>query len=505
MISGREIKVLDKNAEFYDVQTIKLMENAGKGVANFIIKELKSKRKDIIIFCGIGNNGGDGFVAARYLSDFYNVIVFLTGKENDIKSSIAKNNFKMLKKIDLKIFDIEYLKDIEKLLLKNSIIIDSILGIGLSGTLRDPYFTIVEKINSIKHKTIISVDVPTGLGTKNSIKPDYTITFHDIKTGMNKQNSGNIKIVDIGIPKKAIEFVGPGELTTYYPKAKSESHKGDNGVVLVIGGGPYIGAPAMSGLSALRTGSDLAFIATPKKAARAITSFSPQLIKPLRLAKETSKLSPNLIVKELNNEENLVTNDIKIIDKFIDKTDCVVIGPGLGSENETKNAIEKIIVKCVKSKKAMVIDADAIKVVGKKPEIIKESVTVITPHAQEFKELTGEKLDNTVETRKKIVKKWAKKLNVTILLKGPIDIISNGYDLKLNDIHNQAMTVGGTGDILAGIIGSLLSKKVEPYNAARIGAFINGSAGNLAFKKRSYGLIATDIIEEIPNVLKKYL
>lgn len=505
MISGREIKVLDKNSEFYGVPTIRLMENAGKGFANFIKNELKPKSKDIILFCGIGNNGGDGFVAARYLSDIYNITVFLTGKEKEIKSSIAKNNFKKLSKKDLDIYNIESLKNIEKLLLKNGVIVDSMLGIGLSGKLREPYLKIVEKISSIKQKTIISVDVPTGLGTKNSIKPDYTITFHDIKTGMSKENSGNIKIVDIGIPKKAIEFVGPGELTTYYPKPKSESHKGENGVVLVIGGGPYIGAPAMSGLSALRTGSDLALIATPKKAARAITSFSPQLIKPLRLAKVTSKLSPNLIVKELNNEEKLVNKDIIIIEKFIDKADCVVIGPGLGSENETRNAIEKIILKCVKSKKAMVLDADAIKMAGKKPDIIKSSISVITPHAQEFMELTGKKLNSIIETRKEIVKKLAKKLNVTILLKGPTDIISNGHDLKLNDIHNQAMTVGGTGDVLAGIIGSLLSKKIEPYNAARIGAFINGSAGNLAFKKRSYGLIATDIIEEIPNVLKKYL
>jgi len=505
MISGKEIKVLDRNAEFYGVPTIKLMENAGKGVANFVIKYLKPKCRDIMVFCGVGNNGGDGFVASRYLSDIYNVTVFLTGREEDIKSSIAKTNFKKLIKKNIEIFDIKSLQDIDKLLLKNGIIIDSMLGIGLSGELREPYYTIVKKISSIKEKTIISVDVPTGIGSKNSIKPDFTITFHDIKKGMNKENSGTIKIVDIGIPKKAIEYVGPGELTTYYPKPKLESHKGENGVVLVIGGGPYIGAPAMSGLSALRTGSDLAIITTPKRAARAITSFSPQFIKPLKLAKKTSTLSPNLIVKELNKEDILVYEDIKIISKFISKADSVVIGPGLGKDNETKNAIEKVIQKCVKLKKSMVIDADAIQFVGKKPDIIKGSFTVITPHAGEFKELTGEKINSSLENRKKIVKKWAKKLQLTILLKGPTDIISNGEGFKLNDIHNQAMTVGGSGDVLAGIIGSLLSKKVEPYNAARIGAFINGTAGNFAFKKRSYGLIATDIIEEIPNVLKKYL
>ena len=266
MKSGKEIKVLDKNAEYYGVPTIELMKKAGKGISDFIKNELKPKNKEIIFFCGVGNNGGDGFVAARYLADKYNVKIFLTGKQKDIKTPISKENFLRLKKTNIEIFDIESLQNIDEILLKKRIIIDSMLGIGLSGELREPYYTIVKKIGSVKNKIIVSIDVPTGLGTNTTIKPDYTITFHDIKNGMNKKNSGNIKIVDIGIPKKAMEYVGPGELITYYPKPKKESHKGDNGVVLVIGGGPYIGAPAMSGLAALRTGSDLVIITTPKKA-----------------------------------------------------------------------------------------------------------------------------------------------------------------------------------------------------------------------------------------------
>ena len=504
MISAAEIKVLDKNAEYHGIPTSTLMENAGKGVADFINKKLKLKNKDIIIFCGTGNNGGDGFVAARYLLENNNVTIFLIGKENDIKTNISKDNFKKLKKIKIKIYDINSLKFIDKILLKNDIVIDSIFGIGLQGNLREPYKSLVNKINKTK-KVIVSVDIPTGLGCDFAIKPNYTVTFHDIKLGMNDKNSGKIIIIDIGIPKNAVEFVGPGELITYYPRPKVDSHKGDNGRVLVIGGGPYIGAPAMSALAALRTGSDLVFVVTPKKAARAITSFSPLLITPERLAKETARLSPNLIVGELNNEEILVLEDVEIIDNYIPKVDTVVIGPGLGSDKKTKNAIEKIILKCAKRSKGLVIDADAIQVVGKKPDIVKYTETVITPHAGEFKELTNVKLENNLSYRKKKVEQWSKELGVTILFKGPTDIISNGKQTKLNNIHNPAMTVGGTGDVLAGIVGSLLSKGVESFNAARIGAFLNGSAGNSAYEKKSYGLIATDIIEEIPSILKKYL
>ena len=503
MISGSEIKVLDKNAEFYDVPTISLMENAGKGVADFINKDLRLKDKKIVIFCGTGNNSGDGLVAARYLSKKHLVTVFLTGKEKDIKTDISKLNFQKLKKTNVKIY---YASDkIDEILKESEIIIDSMLGIGLSGSLRGLYSTIVKKINQNKDKTIISVDVPTGLGTDSSVMPKFTVTFHDIKVGMNKKNSGEIKIVDIGIPKKAINYIGPGELAIYYPRPKKESHKGENGRLLIVGGGPYYGAPALASFAAQRTGADLIYVAVPKKVAKAITSYSPLLIKPVKLAKDLAKFSPTLIVKELTDNDHLVLDDVKIIEPLIKKVDALVIGPGLGSENKTQNAVKEIIKLFVRNNKPIVIDADAIKVVGNNPSILKNGNIVVTPHAGEFKELTGVKLTNNLDDRTKNVKKWAKKLGINIVLKGSVDIVCNGESTKFNDIHNEAMTVGGTGDVLAGIIGGLVSKKVNAFDAARMGVFINGAAGNIAFEERSYGLVATDIIDEIPSVLKKYL
>ena len=501
MITGSEVKVLDINSDFYGVSTINLMENAGKNVADFVMNKLKPKK--ILVLCGTGNNGGDGFVAARHLSKKFEVTVFLTGNPEDIKTDLSKKNFKRLKNV--KIYNITSLEKIDELLDEHDLIIDSMLGIGLSGDLREPYKTIVKKINSLKNKTIVSVDIATGFGTKTAIEPDYTITFHDQKYGMNKKNSGEIMVADIGIPKKAVEYVGPGELKVYYPRPKKESHKGDNGRLLVVGGGPYYGAPALSSFAAQRTGIDLVYVATPKKVAKAITSYSPLLIKSVRLAKEMAKLSPTLIVKELRDKDILVLADVEVIKNLIKKTDALLIGPGLGDAPDSQKAVKEIIELFVKSQKPIVIDADAIKIVGKNHNIIKNSKTVLTPHSGEFNELTGVKLSNNLDERKKRVKEWAKKLGVTIVLKGPIDIISNGIETKLNDIHNEAMTVGGTGDVLAGIIGALLSKGIKPFDAARIGIFVNGEAGNFAFKKRSYGLVATDVIDEIPNVLKKYL
>jgi NAD(P)H-hydrate epimerase len=485
MISGNEIKVADKNSEYFGVPTLNLMENAGKGVAEFVTNNLKPK--NVLLFCGIGNNGGDGFVAARHLAKKYKVTVFLTGNQNEIKTKISKDNFNKLKKTDVKIYTYNHLDKIDDLLEKNDVIIDSILGIGLSGILREPFYTIVNKINSQKNKKIISVDIPTGLDTNIAIQPDYTLTFHDVKEGMNKNNSGDIHIVDIKIPIEAVDYVGPGELSVYYPRPKKESHKGDNGSVLIIGGGPYVGAPALSGMAVLRTGADLAFIATPKPCWQPIVSFSP-----------------NLIVTSLESDF-LTSADIPIIKEILDRCDVVVIGPGLGNSKETKDAILNIVEFIIDQKKPLVIDADAIYPVGEQLGIIENSTTIVTPHAGEFKKLTGIDLSQDIDDRIRTVKEWAKGLGVTILLKGYVDILSDGNNVKLNKIHNRAMTIGGTGDVLAGIIGALLSKGVEPFNAIRIAAFLNGEAGNEAFYKKSYGLLATDVIEEIPSILKRYL
>jgi ADP-dependent NAD(P)H-hydrate dehydratase / NAD(P)H-hydrate epimerase len=483
MISEKESKVLDRNSEYFGVPTFQLMENAGKAVADFIRSTNKDAKKNILVCCGTGNNGGDGFVVARYLAQEYHVSVLLAG--TDIKTDIAQKNYQKLKTFDVHITTSP--KDLDTLLPYNDIIVDAMLGIGLSGELKEPYAAMVKKINAATKKTIVSVDIPTGLGTTNAVIPTHTVTFHDIKEGMNKANSGTIHIVDIGIPQEAITYCGPGELTIYYPRPAKKSHKGDNGIVLVIGGGPYIGAPALTGLAALRTGVDLVYIATPQRSWKSVAAFSP-----------------NFIVKDLSSD-NLTIDDLPLLEGLLEKCTAVVLGPGLGDSKETEQAIIPLVKKIIQQKKPLVLDADAIKPVGQHIDIIKNSQTVVTPHVGEFKKLTGITLSQDVDARIKKVQEWARKINITIFLKGFIDVLSDGKHVRLNKVHNEAMTVGGTGDVLAGIIGALVSKGVEPFNAVRIAAFLNGEAGNEAFQKKSFGLVATDIVEEIPAVLKKYL
>jgi ADP-dependent NAD(P)H-hydrate dehydratase / NAD(P)H-hydrate epimerase len=483
MISEAEMKVIDTNSEYFGVPTIQLMENAGKNVSEFVRTTVKDTKKNILILCGTGNNGGDGFVAARYLTQYYKVTIFLAGA--DVKTEMAKKNFQKLQTYDLKIYHSTV--DLDRLLGENDVLIDALLGTGLVGELKEPYLTIVKKINETKKKMIVSVDVPTGLGSTYMITPDHTLTFHDIKEGMNETNSGKITIVNIGIPQEALTYVGPGELSVYYPRPAKKSHKGENGIVLVIGGGPYIGAPALSGIAALRTGVDLVYIATPRRSWESVAAFSP-----------------NFIVKDLAHDM-LTKEDIPQIEELLGKCTGVVLGPGLGTASETEAAIIPLVKRIIAEKKPLILDADAIKPVGENLDLIKNSTTVVTPHVGEFKKLTGITLSQDLDTRIAVVNDWAAKLGITIFLKGYIDVLSNGRDFKQNKVHNEAMTVGGTGDVLAGIIGALLSKGIRPFEAVRVAAFLNGEAGNEAFQKKSYGLLATDIIDEIPNILKKYL
>ncbi|HVQ01630.1 MAG TPA: NAD(P)H-hydrate dehydratase [Candidatus Thermoplasmatota archaeon] len=483
MIEDKEIRVLDRNAEFYGVPTSQLMENAGRSTAEIVKSVVKATKKTVLVLCGTGNNGGDGLVAARYLSQDYSVSVLLAAP--DMKTELAKKNLQKLQNYNVKLSTA--LSELDNLIGTHEVIIDALLGIGLAGELKEPYITLVNAINTAPKKLVFSVDVPTGLGTSHAVRPQHTVTFHDTKQGMNEHNSGSIHIVDIGIPSDAVTYVGPGELAVYYPKPAKKSHKGDNGVLLVIGGGPYIGAPALCGLAALRTGVDLVYIATPKRSWKSVAAFSP-----------------NFIVRDLQSDM-LTVDDLPIIEPLLQKCTAVILGPGLGTAPETEKAVIPVIQRVIAEKRPLVIDADAMKPAGEHRDAIRSSMTVATPHVGEFKKLTGVALSQDIDERIAHVQEWAQSLGITIFLKGFIDVLSDGTHTKLNKVHNEAMTVGGTGDVLAGIIGALLSKGVEPFNAVRIAAFLNGEAGNEAFQKKSYGLVATDVIDEIPEVLKKYL
>lgn len=481
MITAQDVYILDKNSEFFGVPTKTLMENAGKNIA-FFVKTIQPQPKKILLLCGNGNNGGDGFVAAQHLSKKYTTDVYLVKPP---KTELAQHNFKQLKNTSAQIIKRVDVHTLHKIFSSYDLIIDAMLGVGVKGTLQPPYDKLVQQLNESK-VSVLSVDVPTGLGTNTSVHPMYTVTFHDVKEGMNENTCGQIHITDIGIPKEAINNVGPGQLSILYPRPQNTSHKGKNGSVLVIGGGPYCGAPALSALAALRTGVDLVHVATPKNSWLPIASFSP-----------------NLIVHPLTSDI-LTESDIPLLKNLLKKCTTVVLGPGLGEDQDTKKTIIQLIKIISSLNISLVLDADALLPSTLYPSIKKTS-TVLTPHGGEFTTLTGVILPDSLQQRTMLVKQWAQKLGVSLVVKGPVDIITDGYNIKQNIVHNPAMTVGGTGDVLSGIIAGLLSKGLSGFDAGCLGTFINGAAGNQAFSQFSYGLLATDILDLIPVILKNYL
>jgi hydroxyethylthiazole kinase-like uncharacterized protein yjeF len=538
MLDYQEIGVLDRNSLYLGVPTFTLMEKAGSGVAQIVQDRIDVTDKSVILFCGLGNNGGDGFVAARHLANNTRGIIklVLLGKPQKIRSIIASENFYRLpKNVEVNIIENGNESVLQNLDLRNTaVIIDAMLGVGISGSLKEPYNTIVDRINSLTYggnqkkrsgakkkdtstndsvPLIIAVDVPTGLGTNSALKPDITVTFHDTKVGMDTKNSGEIIVHDIGIPPDAERYVGPGELTLI-PRRKKESHKGDHGRLLIVGGGPYTGAPALVGLSALRSGVDLVHIATPYKISSIIASYSP-----------------NFIVHPLSHGSDFLTEiDIEVIFSLIENLaiDTIVLGPGLGRANPTLNAIKKLVIE-LPSNTPCVLDADVFSALADTniPKLLKAHRGVLTPHIGELQRLIGKDLTKTTSAQNKPkkslktkpemelaleglqnqVQNFTKTLggNWTVLLKGNIDIITDGENIKLNRTGNPGMTVGGTGDVLAGITGALLAGGLSPFSCARAAAFISGYSGDLAWEKFGNGLTATDIIELIPQCFKDNL
>ena len=469
MITCIESRALDKNAEFFGVPLSQLMENAGQAVAEVVWDRFHPAR--VAILCGPGNNGGDGFVAARYLADKSQVTIVLADPLAVIKTPLAQDNYRKAKDrgIPIDVYCLDAIKG-------QDVIVDAMLGSGLRGGLQEPYQSIVQDVNTLS-LPVVSVDIPTGHGGPIAVCPKITITFHDIKENMVFATCGEILIRDIGIPSDAVTYVGPGDLQ-YYPRPQPTSHKGENGRVLVVAGGPYTGAPALVGLAVLRTGADLAYILTPQKCWEIVASFSP-----------------NLIVVPLKGDF-FTTSHIPQIEKFIPRIDSVVVGPGLGKSSGTAKAVKELVTVCRDAQKALVVDADAIGILR---DVHDFGCMVITPHAREFKDLTGD--DPEIPH----VQEWARAHGVTLLVKGPVDIVTDGTRVKLNNVHTVGMTVGGSGDVLAGIVGSLRGKGAQPFDAARMGVFLNGMAGIRAFDTFSYGMVATDIIDHIPLVLKNYL
>ena len=453
MLTPLDSKVSDINAENLGISVKDLMGNAGKAVADFLNERFAGNK--VLFVCGPGNNGGDGFAAALRL-DPAKTSVALLCEPSKIHTSESRYYYSLLECTIARYSD--------DMLDSADVIVDCALGTGARGSIREPYASFIKAANA-SGKTAISVDVPSGLGCNLAVKPRYTITFMDVKEGMDQSNCGSIVICDIGIPYEAYHNVGPGDMLRY-PIPGPDSHKGQNGRLMIIAGGPYYGAPSMSSCSALRTGADIVRLFSPENIHHEIASCSPVLM--------ITDLPGRILCRE----------SVKLLLQESLNYDAVLIGPGLGTDNETMEAVREFVSECTRP---LVVDADGLTAIR---GMRLAGNAVLTPHHGEFERLGGGNPEDL-----------ARIMNATVLLKGRIDMITDGARSRINTTGTPAMTGAGTGDVLAGCVSALISKGMSCFDAACLGAYICGKAGEIGFKSKSYGLIATDIIDCIPSVL----
>ncbi|MGB4234447.1 MAG: NAD(P)H-hydrate dehydratase [Methanoregulaceae archaeon] len=442
LISNERMRVVDANARALGLTALQLMEGAGRALAESV---RATGGNQVLILCGRGNNGGDGMVAARYLQDLGPHVVVVSGAGMTAETA---SQLGVLSHCRVSIYPVtcrEDVMELRALFSQAEVIVDALLGTGLSGALREPVRTCVD-LTAGSPATVISADIPTP-----GIRTDVILAFHRPKL------EGS-RVAGIGIPLEAEVFTGPGDLLVL-KKRRPDAHKGNGGEVLVVGGGPYQGAPYLCGLGALRAGADLVRIASPV--------FEPV---------------PDLIYEPL--EGTIIEAEhIGQILRLIDRADVVVMGPGLGDQSH--HVIRALAPHCDKA----VFDADALRT-----PLPRAGEAIYTPHAGEFERMTGNRVGGDLIGRARMVR--GSGIPGTTLLKGPVDIISDGARVRFNRTGTPLMTVGGTGDVLAGVSAALFVQ-LPAFDAACIAAYVNGRAGMAIERECAGGMLASDLPAQI--------
>jgi len=514
LVTSNEMMNLDNIAiNKYSIPGIVLMENAGLQVVHKI-KQLFNyflENKRIMIFCGKGNNGGDGMVIARHLiNKGADVKVFLLSSPSEIKGDAA-TNLKILQSMGVRIYPIINEKDLHRVniaMIYSDLIVDAIYGTGFKGEAKGISTSLIKLINESK-KIVLSVDLPSGLEADTGevcgecIKATHTITFGLPKIGLYLEPgcrfSGQIEVVDISLPQKLFnqnslnrELITLDWVKSKLTKRESNTHKGNYGHVLVVGGSPGMtGAVYLAATGALKAGAGLVTAAIP----RSLNSILEQ-----KLTEVMTKPLPE------NDKGFLGRDSLEPILEMIKSVDTIVIGPGMSVSIEGETLLKELMPQI---KIPIVLDADGLnllsRIVASDKEFLKkiQAEIIFTPHPGEMARLCQINIQEIQKDRLTIGEKFAKEWGVILVLKGSKTLIASPKGKTfLNITGNPGMSTGGTGDVLAGIIGALLGQGFNMDTAAAMGVFLHGYAADKAVKQTGeYSLTAMDIIDYLPIVL----
>ena len=467
-----EVAVFDKNASSMGIGELELMRAAGKRLEEEASSMCSSGR--VLFLCGPGNNGGDGFVASCSGDMPGRSSVVASHPSSKTQSSSTSRRIAE-ESVGVHVWPSKPEGEWD-------LVVDCLLGAGGEGPgshLRTPISDIADWARSLE-VPVLACDIPSGLGGPDCLPANRTLTFHSTKSGMDSHDCGEIKVSDLPWPIE-VQDCGLGDCERF-PPLKHGAIKGDRGRLLVIGGGPYHGAPMLSGIAAARSGCDLVHVAMPA------------------LAADRSEWPASIIPEILPEDDHLTMASMEAIDRIIGSGRCpdsIVIGPGLGREKGTIEAVGAIIGIASDKGIPTVVDADAIAAL---PEGTWPSgmIGVATPHQGEATRWLGgahpsEALSDCLEEES------------TIVITGPEDQLTGpgGRNAFARGGHPR-MAVGGTGDLLAGTIGGLMAQGMSPWSAARLGCSLLREAGARSAEQKGPGLLAEDVPVHIAHTLSDW-
>lgn len=510
VVTPFEMRKIDQRAiEQFGIPGIVLMENAALKVVEVVERVYCLKNRDrVIVLVGAGNNGGDGLAVARHL--FFRSIeveVFLLAPE-DAVSGDAKVNLDVAKKLGLSLSLVQDEDDIlrlEQRLKSATLVVDAIFGTGLSRPVEGIFAQVIELVNRVA-VPVVAVDIPSGINGADghvmgiAIRASHTVTFGYPKRGHllypGRKYRGELHVVPIGLPLDSAQSVGVQAFTLDVNEAAgmlkerpAEGHKGTFGRVAVVAGSTGMtGAAYLCAMAALRSGAGLVTLGIPASLNNILEN---------KLTEVMTKPLPD------NGTGCLQEEALDDILDLVRDADVLAIGPGLGKSGAVFEVLRNILGRTHIS---IVLDADGLNHISRDINLLKKHLgpVVITPHPGEMARLTGLNVAQIVQSPVEVAQKFSQETGVVVLLKGATTVVCHpDGQIYLNTTGNSGMATAGSGDVLTGIIAGFIAQGYEPFDAAVLGAFVHGYAGDLASEVHGQaGMVAGDILGTVPLALK---
>lgn len=501
VVTSKQMKEIERRSLQYDLTYHRLMENAGSAAAAYIRRTFQVEGLNCMVFCGGGNNGGDGMVVARKLfENDAKVLVVMVGKPPE--SPEASSMYTTARLMEIPIADFSQNREkVLEVMGEADIVIDAIYGTGFHGALGDTARAACSAINSAI-AAVIALDVPSGLNCdtgeadSDAVRADFTVVFDSYKPchilTASKPYCGRVELADIGIPDKARHGIVSrhGLLTaetvfSHLPPRKPDSHKGAYGRVLSLcGSSRYRGAAVLSALGALRCGAGIVTLASTEPVCAAVAASVPEAtLLPL----------PESALRTID-----YAGALEPLAAPLKRASAVLFGPGMETNSETARLLAHVLRE---SACPVVLDADGINALAKNINILQEAKApvILTPHSGEMARLTGRPAAEVEADRTGIASGLAQSRNAVVVLKGMETVIAApDGGVFLNPTGNPGLAKGGSGDVLAGMIAAFVSQGIEPYYAAACGVFLHGAAADRTAERLSqYGMLPSELLNDL--------